>query len=256
MGHIITPDGVSTDPNKIESMEKWPTPKNVKQLRGCLGLTGYYKKFICGYGVLSKPLTNLLRRDQFKWNDDAEGAFISLKKTMTLAPVLAVPYFTIHFILETNASGVGVRAVLMQHGSPIAYMSKTLCEKNHALSIYEREFLAVLMAVQKWKYYLRGHKFYIRTDQQSSRFLLDQKITSSLQQKWVAKLLEFNYETQYKKGTENRELMFLSRVQDESSMCSAMTTITPDWIQEVIASYEDDEYISGILVAKNDSPNS
>lgn len=201
LGHIITQDGVSTDPSKFESMEKWPTPKTVKHLRGFLGLTGYYRKFIKGYGMISKPLTNLLRKDQFKWGEEAATAFCLLKKAMVSAPVLALPDFSRPFILETDDSGQGVGTVLMQQGRPIAYMSKTLCAKNQALSIYEREFLVVLMAVQKWKHYLMGHKFHIRTDQQSLRFLLDQKITTPLQQKWIFKLMGFDYEMHYKKGT-------------------------------------------------------
>lgn len=108
---------------------------------------------------------------------------------MMTTPVLALPDFTQPFILETDASGSGVGVVLMQQGKPIGFMSKTLCPRSQALSIYEREFLAVLMAIQKWRHYLMGHKFIIRTDQQSSRHLLDQKFVSPIQQKWIAKLM-------------------------------------------------------------------
>ncbi|CAA0828550.1 Uncharacterized mitochondrial protein AtMg00860 [Striga hermonthica] len=179
LGYIITKEGVSTDPSKVESMVKWPIPKTLKKLRGFLGLTGYYRKFVKNYGLVSKPLTNLLRKDGFKWSQEAEEAFHHLKQSMSTTPVLALPDFTLPFEIETDASGVGVGAVLMQKGRPIAYMSKALCARNQCLSIYEKEFLAVLMAIQRWRHYLQGHKFIIKTDQQALKHLLDQKGTDS-----------------------------------------------------------------------------
>lgn len=139
---------------------------------------------------------------------------------MLSAPVLALPDFSQPFILEKDGSGFGVGAILMQQGRPIAFMSKALCLRNQALSIYERDFLAVLMAVQKWRHYLMGHKFIIRTDQQSLRHLMDQKSVSPLQQKWITKLMGLNYDIQYKKGCENKVADALSRLPDlTEKMC-------------------------------------
>jgi len=199
-GHIITIHGVSIDQKKVSSMTDWPQPKTVKKLRGFLGLTGYYRRFIKHYGVISKPLTSLLKKDSFQWNDEAQAAFETLKEAMAAAPVLALPDFTKTFMVETNASGEAIGAVVMQEGHPIAYLIKALAPKHQALSTYEKEFMAVVLAVENWRPYLLGRHFVIKTDHFSLKYLMEQKITSSFQSKWLRKLMGYDYEICYRKG--------------------------------------------------------
>lgn len=148
LGHIISSQGVATYPSKTADMLHCPTPTSFTELRAFLGLTGYYCWFVRGYGIIAKPLTNLLRNKVFAWSHIAQEAFDNLKLAMTSTPVLALPNFNTPFTVETDACGEGVGAVLMQSGQPIAFLSKVLSDKHKALSIYEKEFLALIM---QWK---------------------------------------------------------------------------------------------------------
>jgi hypothetical protein len=154
-----------------------------------LGLTRYYRKFVKGYGILAKPLSNLLKKKAFAWSPEAEQAFIQLKRAMLSTPVLALPNFSKQFEVETDACYSGVGAVLMQEGHPIAFLSKALSPQHRLLSIYEKEFLALIMAVERWRPYLQRGEFIIRTDHHSLTYLEDQNLHSSMQRKAMSKLM-------------------------------------------------------------------
>lgn len=253
LGHIISKEGVSTDPSKVSAMLEWPLPKSIKQLRGFLGLTGYYRRFIKGYGVVSRPLNNLLKKGGFSWTDEATKSFEQLKQCMSTAPVLALPDYNIPFTIETDASAMGIGAVLMQKGRPLAFLSKGLAGKHQHFSTYEKELLAIVLATKKWYTYLQGNHFIIKTDHQSLKYLLEQKLSTLLQQKWLAKLMGLDYEIVYKKGVENKVADALSRVQgnDSQGELAAVVTTQPGWLEEVKDSYTDDkktqEIIEGII---------
>jgi hypothetical protein len=116
-------------------------------------------------------LTQLLKKDAFVWNEEAEDSFSWLKEAMTKAPVLAVPDFSKQFIIECDASGLGIGAVLIQDRQPIAYFNQALHGYNLSLSIYEKEMLALVTSIQKWRPYLLGHRFVVRTDHRSLKYL-------------------------------------------------------------------------------------
>jgi hypothetical protein len=171
LGHIISQHGVSTDPNMTAAMVNWPTPLNFTKLGGFLGLTWYYRKFVRNYGSMVRPLTNLLHHKKFSWDQSAQRAFEQLKEAMTTTPVLAFPDFTKEFVIETDACETGIGAVLSQESHPIAYFSKGLSAANQKLSTHEKEFLAVVMVVDKWRCYIHKNPFLIKTDHQSICYL-------------------------------------------------------------------------------------
>lgn len=191
LGHMVSAKGVSAEPTKLQAITTWPLPTTVKNLRGFLGLTGYYRRFVQDYGRICSPLHGLLRKGVFEWTPEATSAFQQLKIAMTSAPVLALPNYHKLFVVESDASGTGLGAVLMQEGHPIAYWSKGLSARDQALSTYEKELMAVVLSVLKWRYYLLGRSFLIKTDHQSLKYLLEQRVGTPFQQKWITKLLGF-----------------------------------------------------------------
>jgi hypothetical protein len=168
LGHIISESGVATDPTKVSAVLHWSPPRAVKELRSFLGLAGYYRRFVKHFGIIAKPLTELLKKGSlFIWTSEHQLAFDTLKTALTTAPVLALPNFQQPFIVETDASGVGIGAVLMQSGHPLAFLSKALGPRSQGLSAYEKEYMAIIMAVDHWRSYLQLAEFHIVTDQQS-----------------------------------------------------------------------------------------
>lgn len=157
-------------------MQNWQSLCDLRDLRGFLGLIGYYRRFVRGYGKIVEPLTNLLKKNSFKWSSEAQVAFEAFKKVMGMVSVLAMPDFTKKFIVEIDASRFRLGAVLLQSGRLIAYLSKALSPRNKEKSVYERELMAIVMAFQKWCHYMLWWHFHHRIDQISLKFLTEQKI--------------------------------------------------------------------------------
>ena len=147
LGHVISKDGVAMDVDKVAAVAAWPQPRSPRGLRGFLGLAGYYRKFIQGFGVIAAPLTRLLRRDAFSWDEEAEAAFQALKGALTTGPVLQMPNFDELFMVDCDASGVGFGDVLHQEAGPIAFFSRPFAARHLKLAAYERELIGLVQAV-------------------------------------------------------------------------------------------------------------
>ncbi|XP_019459949.1 PREDICTED: uncharacterized protein LOC109359708 [Lupinus angustifolius] len=239
LGHIISAGVVRPDPDKIKAMQEWPQPRSHTTLRGFLGLTGFYRKFVKNYAALAAPLTDLLRLQQFTWPNEAHSAFTNLKNAMSTTPVLHLPDFSLTFDVETDASAVAIGAVLSQGGHPLAFFSKKMTPRMQHSSAYVREMFAVTESVKKWRQYLIGRKFTIYTDQQSLKHLMTQGFHTPEQQKWATKLIGFTFDIKYRLGTSNRVADALSRCHsEESGQCYSMTSVTPQLLDRLHSYYQ------------------
>jgi hypothetical protein len=247
--HVLSGNGVATDPSKIQEIISWQAPETVKQLRGFLGLTGYYRRFVKGYASICRPLHDVLKKNSFAWASPQQAAFEALKLAMTTPPVLILPNFQLPFTLETDASGSGLGAVLMQNKQPIAFFSKVLGPKAQAQSIYEKEGMAILEALKKWRHYLLGNKLIIKTDQRSLKYLSSQRLLEGIQHKLMLKLLEYDYSIEYKQGKENVVADALSRkhMSTGTDTCTAISAAVPTWMKDVEQSYTSDERCQQLL---------
>ena len=170
LGHVVGSGEVSPDPSKLEAIRSFPVPMSKKQVRGFLGLTGYYRRFIPDFATIGTPLTDLTRKsspDKVCWTTKCDKAFNELKKSLCLLPVLKSPDFDLPFVLQTDASDRGVGAVLSQADTegvdhPIAYFSRKLLPRKEKYATVEKECLAVKLAVEAFCVYLLGRHFTIR----------------------------------------------------------------------------------------------
>lgn len=144
----MSAQGVATEPNNIQVVTNWKTPTTIKVVRRLLGLAAYYMRFVHNFRVIAKPLFQMLKKDvPFVWAQATHTAFQLLKHQLVLAPILSLPNFSRSFCIKTDACHQGIGAVLQQNGHPVAFMSKVSPPRYHVISTYEKEYLAVVIAV-------------------------------------------------------------------------------------------------------------
>lgn len=220
LGHVVTSEGVKPNPDKVIAIKKYPLPKNSKQLKGFLGLLGYYRRFIKDFARLTKPLTKCLKKDAIINVNDQEyvRCFNMCKDILMNEPVLQYPDFAKPFILTTDASNVSVAGILAQEFAPgvelpVAYCSRTLNESELNYSTIEKELLAIVYATKYFRPYIFGRKFKIFCDHKPLQWLFSLKEPNSKLIRWRLKLEEYDFDIVYKKGSLNTNADALSRVE-------------------------------------------
>ena len=216
LGHVVSSQGVAVDPQKTKTVEEWPIPKDKHELRSFLGLCTYYRRYVQGFATIAKPLTRLTEGERrFSWDSDSDEAFRRLKKALTSAPILSYPLGNGNFILDTDASNVGLGAVLSQiqdgQEKVIGYFSKTLSKPERNYCVTRRELLAVVKAVEHFYKYLYGRKFLLRTDHAALKWLLQFKNPEGQVARWIERLQEFDFDTEHRAGAIHRNADALSR---------------------------------------------
>lgn len=216
LGHHISKYGIKPDPEKIRAVKDFPVPKSVTQVRSFLGLANYYRRFIKSFADIANPMNKLLKKGtNFYWDEEQQKSFEALKDSLCTAPVLVCADLNEPFILTTDASEVGIGAVLSQgllgEDRPVAYMSKSLNNHQKNYSATERECLAVIMAVMHFRHYLWGRKFLIIGDHEPLTYIESIKDPMSRLNRWRARLRGYIYDFKYKPGRLNTNADSLSR---------------------------------------------
>ena len=219
LGHIVSKDGVHTDPDKVKAMQKMPRPTDVTELQQFLGFVNFYRKFLPRLSETQIPLYGLLKKDiEFRWTEQQEQAFIATKNLLTSNQLLGHPDWSKTFYLSTDASLKAAAAVLEQfeqnfkRARPLAYWSKAFNRTQRNYSASDRELFALFHGIKNFRSYLLGAKFVVFTDCQALTYILCNKLTNP---KWIRtslKLAEFNFKIVYKPGVQNVPADTLSRL--------------------------------------------
>ena len=244
LGHIVCQEGIKPNPKTVEAVMSWREPTTVREVQSFLGLCSYYRQYIKGFSHIAAPLTNLTKKKvAFVWDCSCQKAFESLKETLCSSPVLAYPKPGLQFLLDTDASDVGIGAVLsqVQDGKErvVAYASKRLTAQQERYSVTRRELLAVVTFVNQFRHYLLGQKFLLRTDHGSIRWLFEFKDPKGQVARWLETLAQYNFDIEHRPGSKHHNADGVSRKdylqtkcehnEQESDGCSVCLDRKEEW---------------------------
>ena len=241
LGHVVSESGISCDHKKIESIQDWPVPANVSEVKSFLGLVGYYRRFIKCFSTIAFPLTELTHKAKdFIWTDACQKAYETLKQALVSDPILAYPTENEDFILDTDASSYGIGAVLAQVQSGeekvIAYASRTLSKTQQRYCTTYRELLAVITFVKHFRHYLWGRKFKIRTDHSSLKWIQNFKNPEGMIARWLSVLSTYDFDIEYRRGSAHTNADAMSRKSHrkcKNQNCSDCTPLQQSITQKV-----------------------
>ena len=216
LGHVVSEDGVHTDPMKVEAVKNWPEPKKVKELRSFLGLCSYYRRFVNGFAQIAGPLHKLCGKDvPFRWTEERQKAFDDLKHALCTAPILSYPVLGRQFILDTDASNQATGAVLSQEQDGvervIAYMSKRLNEHELVYCTTRKELLAVVHALKHFHHFLYGQNVLLRTDNAAVSWATNLKKPSGQMARWLQEIGTYDLKVTHRAGRKHCNADALSR---------------------------------------------
>lgn len=217
LGHIVSRDGVHTDPRKTAKVAKWPTPNSKKEVQQFLGLANYYRRFVQDFSTIAKPLHRLTEKTvKFEWTAECQSSFQDLRHRLVTAPILAFPDHSRVFILDTDASATGIGAVLSQQQEDgtervIAYASKVLTRPERQYCVTRRELLAVVIFIHQFRPYLLGKQFLLRTDHGSLTWLSNFKDPEGQLARWLERLQEYDFKISHRPGRKHQNADALSR---------------------------------------------
>jgi transposase InsO family protein len=216
LGHIVTPAGIQCDPKKIDCVQSWPEPQNVREVRSFVGLANYYRRFVPGMSEKVGPLIKLTKKNaRFHWDNTTKESFEQVKQALTTSPTLAYPDPDKSFILDVDASADSVGAVLSQVSNEnervVAYHSKALNQAQRNYCTTYRELLALVIALKHFRPYLAYKTFLVRTDHHSLIWLKNFKEAEGMLARWFAVIFTYKFEIQHRPGRKHGNADALSR---------------------------------------------
>lgn len=236
LGFVVNENGLHIDPDKVSPVLQFPAPKNISQLRRFIGMTSWYRRFVESYADVAEPLTRLLRTSQrWNWGPEQQTAFDGLKYALATAPVLIFPNFNERFKLQTDASGFGIGAVLTQtvdgEEKVVSFASRTLTDAEKGWTVTERECLAVIWAIRKFRCYLEGYSFTVVTDHSSLQWLRNLKETTGGRlTRWALEVQSYDFDVVHRKGALHKVPDALSRMyEDEQGLLAAVESSSDEW---------------------------